>query len=78
MRDKANAGFAPKDGGGGKHSVRHALAPPAGEHRNANTALISIVRGTRVAQENFQRLPQTVHSQKVVMGSSAERVWAWV
>ena len=24
----------------------------------------------------FQRFPQTVHSQNVVMGSSAERVWA--
>ena len=26
----------------------------------------------------FQRWPQTVHSQKVVIGSSAERVWAWL
>ena len=26
--------------------------------------------------ENFQRFPQTVHSQKVVIGSSADLVWA--
>jgi hypothetical protein len=29
-------------------------------------------------QENFQRLPQFMHSQKVVIGSSAARVWACV
>jgi hypothetical protein len=47
------------------------------ECRNLKVGFFCLV-GRLPLQENFQRLPQFMHSQKVVIGSSAARVWACV
>lgn len=31
-----------------------------------------------INQQNFQRFPHSLHSTKVVIGSSALRVWTWL
>lgn len=54
-----------------RKSQRHRTLTPS-PHSIRNTPLANR------SQENFHLLPQFMHSQNVVIGSSADRVCAWL